>query len=188
VPFKLEVCGLLPALSLTLNSPVLVPVSVGSNTTLILHWLLAAKLVPHVVADTVKSPVVEIAMLLSSTLWVLVNGNVFAALVVPTFCLAYVTLSGVKVVGSTPVPYSHSICGLLGALSIKLTVPVTFPNSTGLKVTLTLHVLPAASVAPQVVEETAKLALGTMPLMFRVASPSFFAVTVAAELVVLIGW
>lgn len=41
VPVKLDVCGLLLALSLTLNFPVLVPVSVGVKVTPIVHFALA---------------------------------------------------------------------------------------------------------------------------------------------------
>jgi len=51
VPFRLEVSGLLMALSLTLNDPVLVPFCVGVNTTLIVHEVLAARLAVQVVAD-----------------------------------------------------------------------------------------------------------------------------------------
>ena len=86
VPLKLTVCGLLLALSLTLNCPVLVPVTIGVNVTLTVHVFLDAKLVVQVVADTAKSPVVEIAMLVSVTVWLLVRVNFFAALVVPTVC------------------------------------------------------------------------------------------------------
>jgi hypothetical protein len=69
VPVRLEVCGLLLALSLTLNVPGLVPVPVGVNVTLILQLDLAARLVVQVVVETVKSPVVEITMLPNVTLW-----------------------------------------------------------------------------------------------------------------------
>jgi hypothetical protein len=55
------------ALSLTLSWPVLVPVCVGVKVTLIVHLPLAARLVVHVVVETAKSPVVEIAMLVSAT-------------------------------------------------------------------------------------------------------------------------
>jgi hypothetical protein len=106
VPVKLAVCGLLLALSLTLSSPVLVPVSVGVNVTPIVHFALAARLVPHVVADTVKSPAVEIAMPVSVSVWLFVRVNVFDLLVVPTFCLPYLALAGVSVVGWIPVPDS----------------------------------------------------------------------------------
>ena len=69
MPPRLDVCGLLLALSLTVNFPFLVPIAVGVKVTLMVHVLLAARLVVQVVADTAKSPVVEIAMLLNGTLW-----------------------------------------------------------------------------------------------------------------------
>lgn len=84
VPVRVEVCGLLLALSLTLNVPVLFPVAVGVKVTLILHVDLAARLVAQVVAETLKSPVVEITMPFSATLCLLVRVNTFARLVVPT--------------------------------------------------------------------------------------------------------
>ena len=84
VPVRLEVCGLLVALSATFNVPVLVPVAVGVNVTLILQLDLAARLAVQVVVETLKSPVVEIAMLLRVTLCLLARVNTFAGLVVPT--------------------------------------------------------------------------------------------------------
>ena len=88
VPVRLDVCGLPTALSATFNEPVLVPVAVGVNTTLILQLVLAAKLVVQVVVETLKSPVVEGTMLFSATLCLLASVNTLAALVVPTFCAA----------------------------------------------------------------------------------------------------
>ena len=88
VPVRFEVCGLLLALSLTLNCPVRVPIAVGVNVTLIVHLPLAARLVVHVVAEAAKSPVVEITILSSATIWLLVRVNVFAALVMPSACAA----------------------------------------------------------------------------------------------------
>ena len=55
---------------------------------LIVHFALAFKLAPHVVAETAKCPVVEIAIPVRSIGWLFVNVNVFAGLVVPTFCFA----------------------------------------------------------------------------------------------------
>jgi hypothetical protein len=88
VPFRADVCGLLLALSLTTKPPSNTPVSSGVNVTLIVHFPLAARLVVQVVAETAKSPVVEITMLVNVTVWSLVRVNVFAALVVPTACFA----------------------------------------------------------------------------------------------------
>lgn len=155
VPLRFDVCGLLLALSLTLSVPVLVPVVVGVKVTLIVHFALAARLVVQVFADTAKSPVVEIAILFSVTVWLLTRVNVFAALVVPTACAAYFAVAGISVAGSTPVPDSGTVCGLLGALSVKVSVPASDPNTGGVKVTFTVHLAPAARVAPQVLVEIA---------------------------------
>jgi hypothetical protein len=54
VPVRLEACGLLLALSATLNSAVLVPVAVRVNTTLMVQLVLAARLVPQAVVETLK--------------------------------------------------------------------------------------------------------------------------------------
>lgn len=96
MPFRLAVCGLPTALSATLNVPVRAPVAVGVNTTLIVQADLAPKLVPHVVVETLKSPVVEIAMPVSATVCSLVSVNTFAGLLVPTFSVANVALAGVS--------------------------------------------------------------------------------------------
>ena len=155
------------ALSLTFNCPVLVPNAVGVNVTLIVHLPFAAKLVVQVVADTAKSPVVEIAMLVSATVWLLVRTNVFAVLVAPTAHVPKAAPAGVSVAGSTPVPDSDTVCGLLGALSVKVSVPVSLPNTGGVKVTLTLHVLPGASTPHVFAEITEPLAEQRSALMAR---------------------
>ena len=84
VPVRIEVCGLLLALSLTLNVPVLVPMAVGVKVTPMVQEDLAARLVVQVVVEIVKSPVVELTILFSATLCLLVRVNSFARLVVPT--------------------------------------------------------------------------------------------------------
>jgi hypothetical protein len=183
VPVRVDVWGLLLALSLTLSCPVLFPVAVGVNVTLVVHLLLAAKLVVHVVADTAKSPLVVITMLVRAALWLLVRVNVFAALVVPTACDAYVALVGVSVAGSAPVPDNGTVSGLLEAFSVKVSVPVALPNSVGVKLTFTSHARPAASAVPHVFARIAKLPLMVMPLMVRGALPPLVNLTVLAVLV-----
>lgn len=54
------------------------------NVTLMVQVPRAFKLVPQVVVETAKSPVVEIKTPVSATLWWLVSVKVFAVLVVPT--------------------------------------------------------------------------------------------------------
>jgi hypothetical protein len=139
VPVRLEVCGLLTALSLTCNVAVLVPVSVGVNTTLMVQLDLAARLVVQVVADTLKSPVVEIAMPVSATLCLLASVNTFAGLLVPAFSFGNVLLVGVNVACAVPVPDSGIVCGLLGALSVNVRAPVRDPTCVGVKVTVRRH-------------------------------------------------
>lgn len=76
VPVNAELCGLLLALSLTPRLPVLVPVCVGVNVTLIVQCCSAARLLVQVVDDTAKSPVVLMLMPVSATAWLLVKVNV----------------------------------------------------------------------------------------------------------------
>jgi len=150
VPVNVAVCGLLPALSLTLSVPVLVPFAVGLNTTLMVHLPLEAKLVPQVVVDTAKSPEGEMTMLLSVAVRLLVNVNTLAALVVPTVWLAYVALVGVSVTGVVPVPVKVAICGEFAAESEMLSVALSAAMTVGANVTVMVHFWPAARDEPQV--------------------------------------
>ena len=65
MPFRLDVCGLLLELSLTLSCPVLTPVAFGVNVTLIVQ-----------VDGTAKTRDVEIAMQFSVTVSLLVKGAI----------------------------------------------------------------------------------------------------------------
>lgn len=172
------------ALSLTDSDPVVVPVAVGLKTTLIVHFAFSAKLLPQVVVETAKAPVVEMLMLFKLTFCSFIKVNTLAALVVPTFVLANVADVGVSFACTMPMPVSDTACGLPVALSVKESVPVFAPSAVGLKVTLTLQVLVIASVAPQVLAEIAKPELATMLVMSRVAVPVFFRITDLAVLVV----
>src|ERR1700678_1105430 len=117
VPVRLEVCGLLLAESVTCKVPIAVPVAVGVNTTSIVHVALEVNCVPHVVEETLNSPVVVITMFLRIVLWWLSSLNAFAALVVPTFVFANVAVAGVNTTGASPVPLKATVCGLFDALS-----------------------------------------------------------------------
>jgi hypothetical protein len=117
----------------------------------------------------------------------LVRVNVFAALVVPTACAAYVAVAGISVVGSTPVPDSGTVCGLSGALSVNVRVPVSAPNTVGVKMTFTVHLAAAARIVPHVLAEIAKLPLVAMLLILSEPAPLLVNVTVLAALVVLMA-
>jgi len=149
VPVRLDVSGLPMALSLTFNVPVLVPVAVGVNSTLMVQVDFPTRLVPHVVAETLKSPVVEIAILVSATFCLLERVNTFAGLLVPTFCVGYTLVAGVSVAWAVPVPESGTVCGLFEALSVSVKVPARSPSCVGVKVTLIWQLFPAARVLPQ---------------------------------------
>src|ERR1700722_2769759 len=82
-----------------------------------------------------------------------------------------------------PVPDNATACGLLAALSVKVSVPVAAPKTVGAKVTSTLPFAPAASVVPQVFEKIAKLPLTVMLLMVSEVAPVLVTVTVLAVLV-----
>src|ERR1035438_2204581 len=96
VPDRLEVCGAPAALSLARNSPVLRPVWVGLNITLIVQLDWAERVLGQLVPVTLKSPVVESMILASGTFCLLLSVNVFAVLPCPTFVPGKVALVGVS--------------------------------------------------------------------------------------------
>ena len=125
------------------------PVCVGVNTTLIVHVVLAARLVEHVFVETLKSPVVEMLMPVSATDCRLSNVKTFAALDVPTAVFGKVALTGVSLTCAPPTPESATVCGLFPALSDRVKVPVRVPSAVGVNATMILQFFPAASVLPQ---------------------------------------
>src|SRR5205823_1091657 len=52
-------------------------------------------------------------------------------------------------VKSVPVPESATVCGLPGALSVIVSVPMREPSAVGVNVTLTAQLAPAATLGPQ---------------------------------------
>ena len=92
-----------------------------------------------------------------------------AGLVVPTVWLPKFTLPGDKLI-MVPVPVRLTVWGLPPALSVIVTVPLTVPFSTGVKVTEIVHLAPAATLDPQVLV-SGKPALLLMPFSVRVAVP-----------------
>lgn len=86
-----------------------------------------------------------------------------------------------------PVPKRFIVCGLSAELSINVSVPVCNAKTVGVKVTLTLHLLPTATVVPHVFAEIAKFPVVVMLPMLSVVVPPFFNVTVLAALVSLRG-
>jgi hypothetical protein len=86
------------------------------------------------------------------------------------------------------VPDSGTSWGLLEALSLKRSVPVSLPNDLGVKVRLTVHVWPMPNASPHVFAAIAKLLPEmAMPLIISRAVPLFFNLTVLAAVVWLRG-
>jgi hypothetical protein len=80
----------------------------------------------------------------------LLTVTVFAALVVDTAWLPNPRLAGLTVTGTTPLPVKETVCGLLFALSLTVSVPVREPVVVGVNVTLIVQLAPAASEVPHV--------------------------------------
>src|SRR6266481_214318 len=84
---------------------------------------------------------------------------------------------------AVPIPFKATTCGLVGASSVKVKLPVRVPFAVGLKVTLTAQLAPTDTVAPQVFLEIAKSPLAVMLAIFSVAVPVLVRVTLFALLV-----
>ncbi len=80
---------------------------------------------------------------------------------------------GVK---SIPVPISATVCGLPGALSEMVMLPLRAPPAVGVNVTLIAQLAPAATLAPQLLV-CAKSPLAPMLAMLSAAEPVFDSVT-----------
>jgi hypothetical protein len=136
VPDRLAVCGLVPALSVMVRVPVLVPRAVGMNVMEIVQLAPA----PNVLGDNgqlevcAKSPEAEIPEIVSGTVWVFCRVMLLPALVVVITWLGKVRLAGDRVIGTVPVPLNFAVCGEFAALSRTVSVPVRAPAAVGVKV------------------------------------------------------
>ena len=102
------------------------------------------------------------------------------------------TLAGLKLTegaAAAPVPLSVMLCGLPVALSERVKLALCAPRAPGVKVTLMVQVLPAASVLlplGQVLvcaKSDAFVPLIAILLMLKAAEPLLDSVTASAELV-----
>jgi hypothetical protein len=88
---------------------------------------------------------------------------------------------------SVPVPVNATVCGLPAASSVIVTLAARFPVAEGLKVTLIVQFVAAATLAPHVfVSEKSPLfaPVIVMLVMFSVALPLFASVTFCVALAV----
>jgi hypothetical protein len=153
VPVKPTVCWLPdtpPELSMMVSVPVRVPLALGEKTTLMVQLPPTLTLLAQMVGSK-KSPLVEILAIERAADPVLLRVTGWEALEVPTAWLLKVRLEGeTEARGATPVPLKLTVCGLLLALSFRVTVPLRDPVFGGVKVTLMVQVAAAAKLVLQV--------------------------------------
>ena len=151
VPLTEMVCGLPPPLSVTLRDAERAPVAAGSKITLMVQLAFAARLLPQLLVCEKSPGLVPVKLMRAieaAVVPVLVRVTGAGALVVPTFWSPKFTPMGERVI-TVPTPPSDTVCGLVLALSVTVSVPVAFPFAAGLKVTLIWQVPAIPSVEGQ---------------------------------------
>jgi len=103
--------------------------------------------------------------------------------VCPAAVLGKVRLVGLNVSGINPVPVSFTSCGLVLALSVKVSAPVIAETMVGLKVTFTVQLLLAGREVEQLLLSV-KSPLAVMEPISSAADPELVSVTDFDELVV----
>ena len=112
-----------------------------------------------------------------------VNVSVCAVLVEPATTVLKFSAPGENVTGNDPVPLSETVCGLVSAESVNVSVPAADPSAVGVNVTLTVHVPAAATAVPQVFAAIANGPLAVTLLRLSGAVSRLVNVTVLAALV-----
>jgi len=116
---------------------------------LTVQLVLTARLVPQLLV-CVKSPLAVMLEILAAAVPVFDTVTGCEALLLPSTCAAKVRpLVETVMTGAVPVPVSETLCGLFEALSVMVSVPVREPLAVGVKVTLTVQLELAATLAPQ---------------------------------------
>src|SRR5262249_19844889 len=107
----------------------------------------------------------------------------WGGLVVPTTRMLKVRLGRDRVTTGARAVAVRLTLGSEVALLVTVTLPLRVPALVGVKVTLTVQLLPAARLAGQVLV-SAKSPLAPILVMDKAAFPEFISVTFRAELVV----
>ena len=95
-----------------------------------------------------KSELLDETPIVTETALLLVTVIDFAALVVPTICLANARAKGVYTIGgATPIPNKWT-AGAFTVPAVKVTVSTRWPRAVGVKVIATMQDRPAARVVP----------------------------------------
>ena len=167
VPVNMTACGELLALSLMFRVAVRVPAPSGVKVTEIVHLELGARFPPQVFVGDAKSPglapVNVMAPMARALESLLISVTFLAALVSPTFNVAYVKETGETVACAIPVPDNEAVCGLFEAASVTVSVAASAPTLLGVNVMVIVHLLLAATL-PLHVSVSAKSGLPVVML------------------------
>jgi hypothetical protein len=147
-------CGLVGALSFRVTAAEKVPAPLGANWTPMVQLAPAARLLPQVEVSLKLvgyAPVSQICVMLKVAVPAFVTVRVRTELAVPSTWLPNVRLAGERPTSGVlaPVPERATDCGLLAALSTKVTAAVIDPGLIGANWTLIVHADPAARPVPQ---------------------------------------
>src|SRR5437016_3976770 len=82
------------------------------------------------------------------------------------------TKAGTEAEGITPVPLKLTVCGLLLALSLMVSVPALVPVAVGVKVTLRLQPAPAARLEVQPLARVKSVGFAPPVTMLVIAKPT----------------
>lgn len=186
-PVKLMVCVPAEVLSDSVRVAVRVPVAEGVNVTETVQVALPASVPPTgQVLVCAKSPalgpVIVMLLTFSKKLLLLVSVESFAELVVPTVTLPKESVAGTNVaVGRAPDPVKFRVLKPAEVLSVMVTLAFCEPVAVGEKITLIVHVAPAAKLPMQLfvcVYSEGWVPLSAILLMVSVTNPLFFTVEV----------
>ncbi len=138
-----------------------VPLATGWNTTVTVQVEAAARLEPQVLPVMAKSaepdPVIRMLLMLTGVAPVLPSVTVWPELALPKAVSGKERLAGATVTADAPpVPDNATVCGLLLAALVSVSVAVRLPEAAGVKVTFTVQVERAARLEPQVLLARAK--------------------------------
>ena len=134
------------------------------------------------------TPVRVTLLTVNDALPVLLSTTVWGALDVPTAWLEKVRDVGAReTAGAAPVPVRPTVCGVLLASSLMVTVPVMLPGVVGEKVTVMVQLAPGPRELPQLLV-CAKLWETLIEEIVMMKPPELLSVTVWGALVVPESW
>ncbi len=157
----------------------------GVKVTFTLQVAAGARVAPQVVV-LAKSPEAAMEVIFNVPLPSLVRLMVWIAEVVVTTWLGKVRLGGLiratGTSGAVPVPLKGTVCGLPGALLVKVRIPTLVPVAVGENLTEAVQERPGLRLTPQV-SLIRKSPETEMPIFLRTAFPLLVRVTIWAVVV-----